>query len=109
MFFDGSLSSPSNVSRLFCFSYTWIGLNDIKNESNFEWSDGGNMTYQSMASQMDYMKDERADQEMDCIAADQNGQWTNFHCDDKFYCLCKTKLSKNALIKKIISISKQLR
>ena len=47
-----------------------------------------------MSPQMDYMKDERAEQEMDCIASDQNGQWTNFHCDDKFYSLCKKKLSK---------------
>lgn len=72
--------------------YTWIGLNDLKNESNYEWSDGGNLTYKAMSPQMDYMKDERADQEMDCIASDQNGQWTNFHCDDKFYSLCKKKL-----------------
>ena len=43
------------------------------------------------------MKDEKADQEMDCIASDQNGQWTNFHCDDKFYSLCKKKLSKEIL------------
>jgi len=46
-----------------------------------------------MSPQMDYIKDERADQEMDCIASDQNGQWTTFHCDDKFYSLCKKKLS----------------
>lgn len=51
------------------------------------------MTYKSMSPQMDYIKDERADQEMDCIASDQNGQWTTFHCDDKFYSLCKKKLS----------------
>lgn len=72
--------------------YTWIGLNDLKNESDYRWSDGANLTYKSMSPQMDYMKDERADQEMDCIASDQNGQWTNFHCDDKFYSLCKKKL-----------------
>lgn len=74
-------------------SFTWIGLNDLKNESDFRWSDGGNLTYKSMSPQMDYIKDERADQEMDCIASDQNGQWTTFHCDDKFYSLCKKKLS----------------
>lgn len=72
--------------------YTWIGLNDLKNESDFQWSDGANSTYKSMSPQMDYIKDERAEQEMDCIASDQNGQWTNFHCDDKFYSLCKKKL-----------------
>ena len=66
----------------------------MKNESDYQWSDGANLTYKSMSPQMDYMKDERADQEMDCIASDQNGQWTNFHCDDKFYSLCKKKLSK---------------
>ena len=44
------------------------------------WSDGSNMTYKSMSPQMDYVKDERADQEMDCVATDQNGQWTTFHC-----------------------------
>ena len=86
----------SNV--IFCLllshSYTWIGLNDLKNESDYQWSDGANLTYKSMNSQMDYMKDERAEQEMDCIASDQNGQWSNFHCDDKFYALCKKKLSK---------------
>ena len=76
------------------FRYTWIGLNDLKNESDFQWSDGANSTYKSMSPQMDYIKDERAEQEMDCIASDQNGQWTNFHCDDKFYSLCKKKLSK---------------
>jgi len=73
--------------------FTWIGLNDLKNESDFRWSDGGNLTYKSMSPQMDYIKDERADQEMDCIASDQNGQWTTFHCDDKFYSLCKKKLT----------------
>ncbi|KAJ7385571.1 hypothetical protein OS493_015153 [Desmophyllum pertusum] len=73
--------------------FTWIGLNDLKNESDFRWSDGGNLTYKSMSPQMDYMKDERADQEMDCIASDQNGQWTTFHCDDKFYSICKKKLT----------------
>lgn len=66
----------------------------MKNESDFMWSDGSNMTYKSMSPQMDYVKDERADQEMDCVATDQNGQWTTFHCDDKFYFLCKKKLSK---------------
>lgn len=83
-------------SGFFCyiFRYTWIGLNDLKNESDYQWSDGANLTYKSMSPQADYMKDERADQEMDCIASDQNGQWTNFHCDDKFYSLCKKKLSK---------------
>ena len=75
------------------FSFTWIGLNDLKNESDFRWSDGGNLTYKSMSPQMDYIKDERADQEMDCIASDQNGQWTTFHCDNKFYSICKKKLS----------------
>lgn len=75
--------------------YTWIGLNDLKNESDYRWSDGANLTYKSMSPQMDYIKDERADQEMDCIASDQNGQWTNFHCDDKFYSLCKKKLGSN--------------
>lgn len=79
---------------LLSHSYTWIGLNDLKNESDYQWSDGANLTYKSMNSQMDYMKDERAEQEMDCIASDQNGQWSNFHCDDKFYALCKKKLSK---------------
>ncbi|KAK2558540.1 Snaclec stejaggregin-A subunit beta-3 [Acropora cervicornis] len=74
--------------------YTWIGLNDLKNESDYRWSDGANLTYKSMSPQMDYIKDERADQEMDCIASDQNGQWTNFHCDDKFYSLCKKKLAE---------------
>lgn len=69
-------------------------MNDMKNESDFMWSDGSNMTYKSMSPQMDYVKDERADQEMDCVATDQNGQWTTFHCDDKFYFLCKKKLSK---------------
>lgn len=73
--------------------FTWIGLNDMKNESDFMWSDGSNMTYKSMSPQMDYVKDERADQEMDCVATDQNGQWTTFHCDDKFYFLCKKKLT----------------
>jgi len=27
------------------------------------------------------------------MASDQNGQWTTFHCDDKFYSLCKKKLT----------------
>lgn len=69
-------------------------MNDLKNESDYRWSDGANLTYKSMSPQMDYIKDERADQEMDCIASDQNGQWTNFHCDNKFYSLCKKKLGE---------------
>ena len=96
--FERAYSGVTKTS--FPYRYTWIGLNDLKNESDYRWSDGANLTYKSMSPQMDYMKDERADQEMDCIASDQNGQWTNFHCDDKFYSLCKKKLSKyiNTLI-----------
>ncbi|KAK3723815.1 hypothetical protein QZH41_019491, partial [Actinostola sp. cb2023] len=76
--------------------FTWIGLNDKKNESHFEWSDGNSMTFKSWAGDESYYEqDEYLNSKQNCVAASRTGEWRPFHCDDKFYTVCKMKLKPN--------------
>ncbi|XP_031568822.1 uncharacterized protein LOC116303434 isoform X2 [Actinia tenebrosa] len=73
--------------------FTWIGLNDRKNQSNFEWSDGTSMTFKSWAGDESYYEqDEYLNSKQNCVAASRTGEWRPFHCDNKFYSVCKMKL-----------------
>ena len=73
-------------------------MNDIKNESNFEWSDGKKITFRQFATEEEYMaQDDRLNELQDCIAMARTGEWHNFNCDDKFYFICKLKLSTSNL------------
>jgi hypothetical protein len=92
-----SINSPqenmfiNNELRL-C-GFTWLGLNDIKNESHFSWSDGNPMTFKSWAGDESYYEqDEYLNSKQNCVAASRTGEWRPFHCDDKFYAVCKMKL-----------------
>ena len=81
------------------FSFTWLGLNDIQSEGNFEWSDGSNKTFAFWAA--DEIKDDRQNAAEDCAAMSKNGEWRQFHCDDKFYFICKKPLSKSKSLHRI--------
>ncbi|XP_028518744.1 uncharacterized protein LOC110251542 isoform X2 [Exaiptasia diaphana] len=73
--------------------FTWLGLNDIKNEGNFTWSDGKPMTFKSWAGDESYYEqDDYLNSKQNCVAAARTGEWRPFHCDDKFYAVCKMKL-----------------
>lgn len=37
------------IKMFFFYRYIWIGFNDLKNESDYWWSDGVNLIYKFMS------------------------------------------------------------
>ncbi|XP_075778588.1 macrophage mannose receptor 1-like isoform X3 [Pelodiscus sinensis] len=92
---DGDLISIHNVEEhsfivsQLGFNKLWIGLNDLKVEMFFEWSDGSPVTYTK------WLRGEptRANnQHENCVAVKgQDGYWADHLCERKFGYICKRK------------------
>ncbi|XP_048584633.1 uncharacterized protein LOC5519916 isoform X1 [Nematostella vectensis] len=75
--------------------FTWIGLNDKKNLSHFQWTDGSPVEYKAWAWDIQtfgYQGDSNMKRFENCVALEKTGGWRPFHCDDKFYSICKLTL-----------------
>ncbi|XP_072010312.1 macrophage mannose receptor 1-like isoform X1 [Engystomops pustulosus] len=69
--------------------YVWLGLNDLKTQMLYEWSDGSPVTYTTW--QRGEPSHQTNDQE-DCVAlSTKDGQWADQMCEKKFPYICKRK------------------
>ncbi|KAM4688189.1 macrophage mannose receptor 1 isoform 2-T2 [Discoglossus pictus] len=94
---EGDLASFHNVEELgfassqfeFGTSEVWIGLNDLKVQMFFEWSDSTPVTYTM------WLRGEpshRNNRQEDCVAFDPKlGYWADEMCEKKLEYLCKKK------------------
>ncbi|XP_053569949.1 macrophage mannose receptor 1 isoform X2 [Bombina bombina] len=95
---EGDLASFHNVEELgfinsqFEFGQTsqvWIGLNDLKVQMYFEWSDGTPVTYATWISGEPSHRNNRQE---DCVAFNpKEGHWSDEMCEIKLEYLCKRK------------------
>ncbi|XP_066441113.1 macrophage mannose receptor 1-like [Eleutherodactylus coqui] len=69
--------------------YVWIGLNDLKTQLFFEWSDGSPVTYTTwQRGEPSHLKSEQED----CVAlSTKDGQWADMMCEKTFPYICKRK------------------
>ncbi|XP_068091671.1 macrophage mannose receptor 1-like isoform X2 [Hyperolius riggenbachi] len=69
--------------------YVWLGLNDLKTQRFFEWSDGTPVTYTV------WQRGEPThftNKQEDCVALNtKDGRWADKMCERKFPFLCKRK------------------
>ncbi|KAM3929565.1 macrophage mannose receptor 1-like [Leptodactylus fuscus] len=69
--------------------YVWLGLNDLKTQLLFEWSDGSPVTYTTwQRGEPSHLTNKQED----CVALSaKDGQWADKMCEKKFPYLCKRK------------------
>ncbi|KAG8443229.1 hypothetical protein GDO86_011872 [Hymenochirus boettgeri] len=95
---EGDLASFHNVEELsfvnsqFEFEHSgqvWIGLNDLKNDMYFEWSDGTPVTYTLwLRGEPSHLSNKQED----CVALDpKGGYWSDEICEKKYTFICKRK------------------
>ncbi|XP_072010311.1 macrophage mannose receptor 1 isoform X2 [Engystomops pustulosus] len=94
---EGDLASLHNIEESsfitsqfeFDGEYVWLGLNDLKTQLFFEWSDGSPVTYTI------WQRGEpthQTNKQEDCVALSaKDGQWADHMCEKKFPYLCKRK------------------
>ncbi|KAM4705171.1 macrophage mannose receptor 1 [Rhinophrynus dorsalis] len=95
---EGDLASFHNVeessfiSSQFELGQTdkvWIGLNDLKVQMYFEWSDGTPVTYTVWLTGEPSHRNNRQE---DCVVFDpKTGYWSDEMCEKKFEYICKRK------------------
>ncbi|XP_072010898.1 macrophage mannose receptor 1-like [Engystomops pustulosus] len=87
-----NIEEASAISTQFEFGdaeYVWLGLNDLKTQMLYEWSDGSPVTYTTW--QRGEPSHQTNDQE-DCVAlSTKDGQWADQMCEKKFPYICKRK------------------
>ncbi|XP_075128115.1 macrophage mannose receptor 1-like [Leptodactylus fuscus] len=99
---EGDLASLHNIEEASAIAsqltfgdaeYVWLGLNDLKTQLYFEWSDGSPVTYTTW--QRGEPSHLSARQE-DCVAlSTKDGQWSDQICEKKFPYICKRKSLRN--------------
>ncbi|XP_063777611.1 macrophage mannose receptor 1-like [Pseudophryne corroboree] len=69
--------------------YVWLGLNDLKVQLFFEWSDGSPVTYTVwQRTEPSHLNNEQED----CVALyTKDGLWADQMCENKFPYMCKRK------------------
>eukprot|EP00736_Rhodelphis_marinus_P000876 Rmarinus@m.26006 len=70
-------------------AHTWIGLNDLEVEGDFDWADGSGLSYQNWAD-----GEPSSVEGEDCVFldADVNDQWRDAECNAEVVCyLCKLR------------------
>ncbi|MEE6466813.1 hypothetical protein FKM82_007061 [Ascaphus truei] len=95
---EGDLASFHNIQELSFMSsqlqygetdQIWIGLNDLKIQMYFEWSDGTPVTYTMWRRGEPSHRNNRQE---DCVAFDfKEGNWLDEMCEKKLEYLCKRK------------------
>ncbi|XP_068091673.1 macrophage mannose receptor 1-like isoform X1 [Hyperolius riggenbachi] len=95
---EGDLASLHNIEESSFISaqfeygdaeYVWLGLNDLKTQLFFEWSDGTPVTY--TVWQREEPTHTTNNQE-DCVALNtKDGRWADKMCERTFPFLCKRK------------------
>ncbi|KAG8573742.1 hypothetical protein GDO81_012526, partial [Engystomops pustulosus] len=87
-----NIEEASAISTQFEFGdaeYVWLGLNDLKTQMLYEWSDGSPVTYTTW--QRGEPSHQTNDQE-DCVAlSTKDGQWADQMCEKTFPYICKRK------------------
>lgn len=70
-------------------AHVWLGLNDLKTQMYFEWSDGTPVTYTIWERGEPSHMDNRQE---DCVALNPKvGHWSDQACEKKFPYICKRK------------------
>ncbi|XP_066441111.1 macrophage mannose receptor 1-like isoform X2 [Eleutherodactylus coqui] len=87
-----NIEEASAVASQFEFGdaeYVWTGLNDLKTQLFFEWSDGSPVTYTTwQRGEPSHLKSEQED----CVAlSTKDGQWADMMCEKTFPYICKRK------------------
>uniref|UniRef100_A0A8C5R2H0 Macrophage mannose receptor 1 n=1 Tax=Leptobrachium leishanense TaxID=445787 RepID=A0A8C5R2H0_9ANUR len=94
---EGDLASIHNVEELsyiisqfdFAGNRAWIGLNDLKIQLYFEWSDATPVTYTIWRRGEPSHLNNR---EEDCVSFDpKEGHWSDEICENKLQYICKRK------------------
>ncbi|XP_040290431.1 macrophage mannose receptor 1-like [Bufo bufo] len=95
---EGDLASLHNIEESsfiiseFAFGdveYVWLGMNDLKTQLFFEWSDGSPVTYTTwQRGEPSHLTNKQED----CVALSvKEGKWADKMCEKKFPYLCKRK------------------
>ncbi|KAM3929231.1 macrophage mannose receptor 1-like [Leptodactylus fuscus] len=93
---EGDLASLHNIEEASAITsqltfgdaeYVWLGLNDLKTQLYFEWSDGSPVTYTTWQRGEPSHLNNRQE---DCVAlSTKDGQWSDQICEKKFPYICK--------------------
>ncbi|KAM3929229.1 macrophage mannose receptor 1-like [Leptodactylus fuscus] len=93
---EGDLASLHNIEEASAVTsqltfgdaeYVWLGLNDLKTQLYFEWSDGSPVTYTTWQRGEPSHLNNRQE---DCVAlSTKDGQWSDQICEKKFPYICK--------------------
>ncbi|XP_075172279.1 macrophage mannose receptor 1-like [Anomaloglossus baeobatrachus] len=91
-----NLEEASAIASQFEFGdaeYVWLGLNDLKTQLFFEWSDGSPVTFTTW--QRGEPSNFNGEQE-DCVAlSTKDGKWTDKMCIYRYPYICKRKPMAN--------------
>ncbi|XP_073438361.1 macrophage mannose receptor 1-like [Dendrobates tinctorius] len=87
-----NIEEASAITSQFQFGnaeYVWLGLNDLKTQLFFEWSDGSPVTFTTWQSgEPSHLNDEKED----CVVlSTKDGKWADKVCDHKNPYICKRK------------------
>ncbi|XP_069815227.1 macrophage mannose receptor 1-like [Dendropsophus ebraccatus] len=86
-----NIEEANAVASMFHFGdveYVWIGLNDLKTQQFFEWSDGSPVTYTTWQRGEPSHLNSR---EEDCVAlSTKDGEWADTICSKLFPYICQT-------------------
>ncbi|KAM3929236.1 macrophage mannose receptor 1-like [Leptodactylus fuscus] len=99
---EGDLASLHNIEEASAITsqltfgdaeYVWLGLNDLKTQLYFEWSDGSPVTYTTwQRGEPSHL----SDRQEDCVAlSTKDGQWSDQICEKKFPYICKRNSLSN--------------
>ncbi|XP_056375179.1 macrophage mannose receptor 1-like isoform X2 [Hyla sarda] len=87
-----NIEEASAIASQFQFGdaeYVWLGLNDLKTQLLFEWSDGSPVTYTTWQRGEPSHLNSRKE---DCVAlSTKDGQWADKICEKMFPYMCKRK------------------
>lgn len=89
--FQRFLSALGTCLFFLSASSSILGLNDLKNEGQFQWADGTNITIKRkwFGIQPDNHNNE------DCVEIRKWGLWNDNHCLQRYGFICETGLSND--------------
>ncbi|XP_044150020.1 macrophage mannose receptor 1-like isoform X2 [Bufo gargarizans] len=100
-----NIEEASAITTQFQFGdaeYVWLGLNDLKKQLFFEWSDGSPVTYTTWQTGE---PSHFSDGQEDCVAlSTKDGHWADQNCEKMFPYICKKDPLPNA-IEEVINVN----